>query len=147
MKYGKWTVSALWAGAYTATLYVVIEWKGVGVHPSLSERGWACTPHPHQPGLIFPSWWNIRQKSAIATLCVLCAQHCKLKYVYSVQRVEQPRAEEGRPQAPQPVHRSRCPGPGGRTHDQVRHAFGALMNPVQIILPDPKTLSWNPVCK
>jgi hypothetical protein len=29
-------------------------------------------PHPHQPGLIFPSrWnWNVRQKSAIATLCV-----------------------------------------------------------------------------
>jgi hypothetical protein len=20
-----------------------------------NERGWACTPHPHQPGLIFPS--------------------------------------------------------------------------------------------
>ncbi len=26
--------------------------------------------HPHQPGLIFPSWWNVRQKSAIATLWV-----------------------------------------------------------------------------
>ncbi len=25
-----------------------------------SERS---TPHPHQAGLIFPSWWNIRQKS------------------------------------------------------------------------------------
>ncbi len=41
-----------------------IEWKG-----------WACSaPHPHQPGLIFPSWWIVRQKAAIATLCVpLCA--------------------------------------------------------------------------
>ncbi len=37
-----------------------------------SERGWACTPHHHQPGLIFPSWCNVRQKVAIATLCVLC---------------------------------------------------------------------------
>ncbi len=38
--------------------------KGVGVHP-----------HPHQPGLIFPSWWHVRQKSAIATVCVLCGPH------------------------------------------------------------------------
>ncbi len=35
------------------------------------ERGWACTPHPHQPGLILPSWWNVRQKAAFATLCTL----------------------------------------------------------------------------
>ncbi len=34
--------------------------------------GWACTPHPHQAGLFFPSWWNVSQKVAIATLCVLC---------------------------------------------------------------------------
>jgi hypothetical protein len=34
--------------------------KGVGVHP-----------HPHQPGLILPSWLNVRQKAAIATLCTL----------------------------------------------------------------------------
>jgi hypothetical protein len=34
-----------------------------------SKRVWACTPHPHQPGLIFHL---VRQKSAIATLCVLC---------------------------------------------------------------------------
>jgi hypothetical protein len=52
----------------------------------------------------------------------LCSQH-----VYSAQWVEQPRAEEGRPQAPEPVHRSRCPGPGGRTHDQVGHAFVAVL--------------------
>ncbi len=36
--------------------------KGVGVHP-----------HPHQPGLIFPSCWNIHQKAAVATLCTLGA--------------------------------------------------------------------------
>ncbi len=34
-----------------------------------SERGWACIPHPHQPGLIFPSWWNVRQKWSLP-LCV-----------------------------------------------------------------------------
>jgi hypothetical protein len=28
--------------------------------------------HPTpSPGRIFPSWWNVRQKVAIATLCVL----------------------------------------------------------------------------
>ncbi len=30
-------------------------------------------PPLHQPGLILPSWWNVRQKAAVATLCVLCA--------------------------------------------------------------------------
>jgi hypothetical protein len=34
-------------------------------------KKWACTSPPYQPGLIFPSWWNVRQKSAIDTLCVL----------------------------------------------------------------------------
>ncbi len=34
-------------------------------------RGWACTPHPHQPGLILPSSLNVRQKAAVATLCIL----------------------------------------------------------------------------
>ncbi len=33
-----------------------------------SRRGWACTPHPHQPGLIFPSGWNVRQEAAVATV-------------------------------------------------------------------------------
>ncbi len=32
-----------------------------------NERGWACTPHPHQPGLILPSSLNVRQKAAVAT--------------------------------------------------------------------------------
>ncbi len=43
-----------------------------------SERGWAYTPHPHQPGLIFPSWWNVRQKAAAATLCTLRVSLCLL---------------------------------------------------------------------
>jgi hypothetical protein len=36
------------AGAYTATLYFVVN---------VVKRGWACTPRPHpqQPELIFPS--------------------------------------------------------------------------------------------
>jgi hypothetical protein len=33
-----------------------------------SEGGWACAPHPHQAGMIFPSCWNVRQKVAFATL-------------------------------------------------------------------------------
>jgi hypothetical protein len=39
-----------------------------------NERGWACTPHRHQPGppgLILPSSLNVRQKAAVATLCTL----------------------------------------------------------------------------
>jgi hypothetical protein len=36
-----------------------------------NERGWACTPHPHQPELILPSSLNVRQKAAVATLCTL----------------------------------------------------------------------------
>ncbi len=42
-----------------------------------SETGWAYTPSPpphlRQAGLIFPSWCNVWQKVASATLCVLCA--------------------------------------------------------------------------
>ncbi len=60
-------VSARSAGAYTATLYVVIDIFVRG--DRYSKRGWACTPPP--PGLIFPSLWNVRQKAAVATLCVL----------------------------------------------------------------------------
>jgi hypothetical protein len=36
-----------------------------------NERGWASSPHPYQPGLILPAWWNVRQKAAVATLCTL----------------------------------------------------------------------------
>ncbi len=32
-------------------------------------------PHPHQPGLILSSWWNVRQKAAVATLCTLWVPH------------------------------------------------------------------------
>ncbi len=37
-----------------------------------SERGWASTLHPPPPTLNSQSWWNVRQNSAVATLCVLC---------------------------------------------------------------------------
>ncbi len=42
-----------------------------------NEKGWACTPHPHQPGQILPSWLNVSQKAAVATLCTLCLQQTK----------------------------------------------------------------------
>ncbi len=58
----KGIVSALSAGAHTATLYVMVT----------RVKGGGGAPHPQQPGLNFPSWWNVRQKSAIATLFVLC---------------------------------------------------------------------------
>ncbi len=58
------SVSALSAGVYT-TLYMMVD---------IVKGGWACTPHPHQAWQIFPSWRNVRQKVAIATLCVLCDQ-------------------------------------------------------------------------
>ncbi len=41
-----------------------------------NERGWACTPHPHQPGQILPSSLNVRQKATVATLCTLWNTHC-----------------------------------------------------------------------
>ncbi len=37
------------------------------------DMGWkgrACTPNPHQAGMILPSSWNVSQKVATATLCV-----------------------------------------------------------------------------
>ncbi len=56
-------VSAHSAGAYTATLYVMV---------TIVKRGWECMPHPHPHGVIFPSRWNVRQKATVASLCVLC---------------------------------------------------------------------------
>ncbi len=44
-----------------------------------NERGWACTPHPHQPGIILPSWLNVRQKAAVATLYTLWSAPCGLR--------------------------------------------------------------------
>ncbi len=61
------SVSAHSAGAYTATL------PGDG---KCNERGWACTPHPHQPGLIYPHDGMYARKQPVL-LCVLCGQGCK----------------------------------------------------------------------
>ncbi len=64
--YKRWnrvSVSAHSAGAYTATLLVKVC--------KCNERGWACTPHSHQPSLILPSWLNVRQKADVTTLCTL----------------------------------------------------------------------------
>ncbi len=48
--------------------------RGVGVHPP-----------PRKAGLIFSPRWNVGLKVAIATLCVLCAEHnfggCHYVYV------------------------------------------------------------------
>ncbi len=33
------------------------------------KAGGSAPPYPHQPGLILPSWWNVRHKAAVATLC------------------------------------------------------------------------------
>ena len=40
-----------------------------------NKRGWACNPHPHQPGPILPSSLNVRQKADVTTLCTLCIEH------------------------------------------------------------------------
>ncbi len=40
-----------------------------------NKRGWACTPHPHQPRLILHSWLNVRQKADVTTLCTLWPKH------------------------------------------------------------------------
>ncbi len=63
-------LSAFSAGTYTATLYMMVN----------RVKGGGRAPHPHQPRLIFPSWWDVRQKSAIATLCVLCGGHWRKSY-------------------------------------------------------------------
>jgi hypothetical protein len=36
-----------------------------------NERGWACTPNPHQSRLILPSRLNVRRKADVTTLCTL----------------------------------------------------------------------------
>jgi hypothetical protein len=58
-------VSALSAGAYTLQLCTDGRY---------GEREWAYNPQSNQTGLIFPSWWKVRQKVAIACLV----------YVYNV---------------------------------------------------------------
>jgi hypothetical protein len=61
-RWNRVSVSAHSAGAYTATLLVMVN---------VIKGGWVCTPHPHQPGLILPSWLNVRQKATVAILCTL----------------------------------------------------------------------------
>ncbi len=54
-----------------------------------NERGWACAPHPHQPGLILPSSLNVRQKAAVSTLCTLwCAPIRRLRMPLYFQRLD-----------------------------------------------------------
>jgi hypothetical protein len=49
-----------------------------------SERGWACTPHFHQPGIILPSWWNVRQKAAVATLTGVRSAQARTRDYYPI---------------------------------------------------------------
>jgi hypothetical protein len=59
------SVSAHSAGAYTATLLVMVN---------VMKGGGRAPPHPHQPGIILPtSSLNERQKADLTTLCSLCA--------------------------------------------------------------------------
>jgi hypothetical protein len=51
------SVSALSAGAYITTLYVMVD----------IVKGGAC-----QAGLIFPLWWNVRQIVALPLFVYLC---------------------------------------------------------------------------
>ncbi len=69
------SVSALSALSYscTTTLYFMVD---------IVKEGWRAPPTLTQDGLIFPSWWNIRQTVAVAILCVLCGltPHRPCKY-------------------------------------------------------------------
>jgi hypothetical protein len=42
-----------------------------------NERGWACTPHPHQARLVLHSWLNVCQKADVTTLCTLWFVLCR----------------------------------------------------------------------
>ncbi len=55
-----------------------------------SERGWACTPHPHQVGLIFQSWWDGMYASECQLVYTL---HSTILYnsFFTVQRNTLPR--------------------------------------------------------
>jgi hypothetical protein len=54
---GAWSVHCNFVGYVMVTTYT-------------SERGWACTPHPHQPGLIFPFMMECTPKKRRLPLCV-----------------------------------------------------------------------------
>ncbi len=77
IEWNRGSVSALSAGAYTATLYVW-WWK--------AERRRACTHHPHQPGLIFPSWWDVGQINYLYTYDLYSPMHNVLDACISITR-------------------------------------------------------------
>jgi len=59
------------------TRYFCPIWQMTRLYGQTSCQYWS-----NQPGLIFPSWWNVRQKVAISTLCVLCGiSHCEKMYI------------------------------------------------------------------
>ncbi len=60
-RWNRVSVSAHSAGAYTATLLLMVI--------VVKEGGPAPPPLPAR--LILPSWWNVRQKAAVTTLCNL----------------------------------------------------------------------------
>ncbi len=62
------SVSALPPEAYTSTSLVMVERVKAG----------GRAPHPHQAWLDLPSWWKLRQKVSIVSLCVysLCLWLC-----------------------------------------------------------------------
>ncbi len=73
---------------------------------SYSERGWVSIVHlppsPHHHGLIFPSWWIVGQKMAVATLftllytlinihqCTLYSAHIRNKLVSDIHPHQHP---------------------------------------------------------
>jgi hypothetical protein len=70
------------AGGWEHRVHILVEMKqgqcicplSWSVHCNFTGKGKcneACTPHPHQPGLILPSSLKVRQKAAVATLCAL----------------------------------------------------------------------------
>ncbi len=84
LKVVTWIQAGRWA-KLTHRVHILVEMKqGQCISPlswsvhynftgdgKCNKRGWACTPHPHQPGQILPSSLNVRQKAAVATLCTL----------------------------------------------------------------------------
>ncbi len=61
-RWNRVSVSAHSAGAYTATLQVMVN---------VMRGGGRASPHPHQPGLIYPHDWTYARKQRLP-LCVLC---------------------------------------------------------------------------
>ncbi len=86
-----------------------VHWNFTG-EGKYNERGWACTPHPHQPGLILPSSLNVRQKAAVATLCTLCSANSQISglvwFIVSTVPTQMPTTKHGHPSPQQ----TRLPG-------------------------------------